>query len=241
MSVIIFQTVSAWRINHIINQMASAGVINVIWAIAILQAAAIAVSISIDAFAASFAYGCKKIKMPLSSLFIIALICTGMVGFSFFVGTLVMQSIPAGFTAGLAFSILLILGLIKLFDSITKSIIRKHTQFSKEINLSVFNFKLVMHLYADPESADLDSSKSISHKEAALLAISLSLDSLAVGLGAAMIGVNPWILALLTLATGFGALYFGGWLGNVAAAKIKFNISWIAGIILIGLAFLQLY
>jgi len=211
-----------------------------IWAIATLQAAAIAISISIDALAASFAYGCKKIKIPVLSLLIINLICTTIIGSSFIFGMALIQHIPPWLATGISFSILLIIGLVKLFDSITKSIIRKYTQIDKEINLSVFNFKLVMRLYADPEAADVDVSKSISAKEAAVLAISLSLDGFAVGLGAAMIGVNGLILVLLTLVIGFAALFLGCWLGNKAADKLRFNLSWLAGVILIGLAFIQL-
>ena len=211
------------------------------WLFAILPAAAIAVSISIDAFAASFAYGCKKIKIPMLSALIINLICTAAIVLSFLFGTVLIQYISEDFAAGLAFLILLILGLVKLFDSITKSIIRKHTQFNKEVNLSVFNFKLLMRLYADPEAADVDASKSISPKEAVVLAVSLSLDGLAIGLGAAMIGVNIWILIVLTLIADFAALLLGGWLGNKAASKLRFSISWLAGVILIGLAIMQLF
>ena len=212
-----------------------------IWLIATLQAAAIAISVSIDAFAVSFAYGCKKIKVPMLSLLIITFICTIVIGVSFLFGAALVQYIPPWFAMGLSFAILFIIGLVKLFDSITKSIIRKHTQFNKEINLSVLNFKLVMRLYADPETADVDDSKSISSREAAVLAVSLSLDSLAVGLGAAIMGINVWILLIFTFVTGVLALLLGGWLGNKAASKIRFNISWLAGIILIGLAFLQLF
>jgi len=212
-----------------------------IWAIVVLQAAAIAVSISIDAFAVSFAYGCKKIQIPLLSMGIINLICTTVIGLSFLFGTALVQYILEWFAVGLAFTILLIIGLTKLFDSITKSIIRKHTQFNKEIKLSIFNFKLVTRIYADPETADIDVSKSISPREAVVLAVSLSLDGLAVGLGAAIIGINGWALISFTLITGFVALLFGCWLGNKVASKLRFNISWLAGIILIGLAFMQLW
>ena len=97
-----------------------------------------------------------------------------------------------------------------------------------------------MRLYADPEIADVDVSKSISPKEAVVLAVSLSLDGLAVGLGAAMIGVNVWILITFTLIADFVALLLGSLLGNNAANKLRFNISWLAGVILIGLAFMQL-
>ena len=211
-----------------------------VWMFTLLQAAAIAISISVDAMAASFAYGCKKIKIPILSLVIINLICTTVIGLSFLFGMALVRHIPEWLATGVSFSILLIIGIVKLFDSITKSVIRKYTQFSKEIKLSVFNFKLVMHLYADPEAADVDVSKSISPREAVVLAVSLSLDGLAVGLGAAMIGINGWVLVLFTLISGFVALFMGCWLGNKAADKLRFNISWLAGVILIGLAFMQL-
>jgi len=209
-----------------------------IWAIT--AAAAVAISISIDALAASFAYGCKKIKIPMISLVIISLICTATIGLSFLFGSVLVHHIPEWVAVALSFSILFTIGIVKLFDSITKSIIRKYTQLNKEIKLSVLNFKLVMNIYADPEAADVDISKSISPKEAAVLAASLSLDGLAVGLGAAIIGTNGWLLVLFTLLTGFAALLLGCWLGNKAADKLSFNISWLGGVILIGLAFLQL-
>ena len=210
------------------------------WMAALLSAAAVAISISIDAFAASFAYGCKKIRIPMQSAFIINVICTITIGTSFLFGSLIVHYISERIAAGAAFSILLILGIVKLFDSITKSIIRKYTQFNKEIKTSVFNFKLVMRLYADPEVADVDVSKSISPREAVILAISLSLDGFAVGLSAAMIGINVWILVAFTLITGFAAILLGGLLGAKAADKLRFNISWLAGILLIGLAIIQL-
>ena len=174
------------------------------------------------------------------SALIINFICTATIAVSFLFGTILVQHITEGFATGLAFTILFILGFVKLFDSITKSIIRKYTQFNKEINLSIFNLKLLMRLYADPEIADVDVSKSISPKEAVVLAVSLSLDGLAVGLGAAMIGVNVWILIAFTLIADFVALLLGSLLGNKAANKLHFNISWLAGVILIGLAFVQL-
>jgi len=211
-----------------------------IWVIAVLQAAAIAISISLDALAASFAYGCKKIKIPVTSLIIISLVCAIVIGLSFLFGTMLTGHIPNWLAIGLSFTILFVIGIIKLFDSITKTIIRKYTQINKEIKLSVLNFKLVLRLYADPEVADVDVSKSISPQEAVVLATSLSLDGFAIGLSAAMIGVNGWILVTLTLIIGFAALLFGCWLGNKAAHKLRFNISWLAGIILIGLAFAQL-
>lgn len=214
------------------------------WGLALLQASfiaiSIAISISIDAFLASFAYGCKKIRMPLSSVIIITLICSLVIAISFLFGIAIKQHISETLVTLLSFSILFLIGLIKLFDSFTKSIILKYSKFKKEIKLSIFNFKLVMNIYANPEAADVNVSKSISPKEAIVLSVSLSLDGVAVGLGAAMIGVNGWILFSLTLIMGFLAILLGSFLGNRVASKLKFNISWLAGIIFIILAFIQL-
>ena len=206
----------------------------------LIGAAALAFSLSLDAFTAAFAYGCKKIRIPPLSAIIITFICTATVGLSFLAGSGLAQFIPAWVAVGLSFTILLIIGIARLLDSITKTIIRKHAGINKEIKLSLFNFKFILRLYADPETADVDESKSISSKEAAVLAISLSLDGFAVGFGAAMLDFNAWaVIAFSLLANGL-ALWLGGMFGNKAAKSLRFNISWLAGVILICLAFIQL-
>ena len=206
----------------------------------IMEAALFAISVSVDAFTAAFAYGCKKIKIPLLSIHIINLICTCIIGLSFLFGNLLTQYISAWLAAGLSFGILFFIGITKLLDCITKAIIQKYTYLNKEINLSLFNLKFILHIYADPEAADADVSKSISLREAAALAIALSLDGFAVGLGAAFAGVNGLAVILFTFFTGMIMLLLGGWLGNKTACKLRLNLSWLAGIFLIGLAFTNL-
>ena len=205
-----------------------------------IEAAILALILSLDALAASFAYGCKKIKIPLMSGHIINLICTAATGISFLIGAVLGQYIPVEFAVGLSFVILISLGTVKLLDSITKSFIRKHSDLSKEFELSMFNFKLILHLYANPEAADLDASECLSKKEAAVLAMSLSLDGFAVGFGAALLGINGWAIISFALMANGLAIWLGGYLGNTAANRLRFNVSWLAGIILIVLAFSQL-
>lgn len=207
----------------------------------IIEAAILAIILALDALAASFAYGCKKIRIPFTSGTLISIICTGVTGLSFLVGAVLVQHIPAGVAVGLSFAILFTIGVIKLLDSITKSLIRKHTDLNKEITLSLFNFKLILHLYANPEAADVDASSSLSKKEAAVLAVSLSLDGFAVGFGAALIGINGLAVVLFALIANGVAIWLGGRMGNAAANRLRFNISWVAGLILIMLAFSQLF
>lgn len=208
--------------------------------LAIAEAAILASALSLDAFTAGFAYGSKKIKIPFLSVMIINVICSAILGISLFAGSWVKPYLPDWVTLTISFSILFIIGLVKFLDSVTKSIIRKHSDIKKKITISLFNFKFILKLYANPEKADIDESKTISPTEAALLAVSLSLDGIAVGLGAGLTNVNIWAVLLWSLVTDVIFVVLGCFLGSKAAQKLPFNISWLSGVVLMGLAFSKL-
>ena len=198
-------------------------------------------SLSLDAFGAGFAYGANKTGIPMLSAQIINLICTGITGLSLWAGSALKPYLPQGLTLAVSFSVLFIIGAVKLLDSVTKSIIRKHNNINKKINGSLFNFKFVLHLYANPEAADIDCSKSISPSEAVLLALSLSLDGIAVGFGAALADVNAIAVIIWSLITNAAFLLFGRFLGYKLALKASYNLSWLSGVVLIGLALSKLF
>lgn len=197
-------------------------------------------ALSIDAFIASFAYGSNKIKIPMLSIQIINIICSLILGISILLGTLIKNYIPDWLTVTISFSLLFIMGAIKLLDSIIKSIIRKYNNFNKELEFSMFNIKFILNLYANPEEADIDSSRTISPAEAASLAIALSFDGLIVGVGAVLGNINGAAVFLTSLFTNTIALLAGYHAGNIMARKLTFNLSWISGILLMFLAFLKL-
>ncbi|MCL2857342.1 MAG: manganese efflux pump [Oscillospiraceae bacterium] len=205
----------------------------------VLEAMMLALVLSLDAFVASFAYGSKSIKIPMRSAWVITLTCAGVVGLALLVGSLLRQYISYGLAAWISFTILFILGIVKLLDSITKSIIRRRA-VRGELKFSLFNLNFILMLYADPEQADVDGSKILSPAEATSLALALSLDGLGVGLGAAIGSANGLVVFLGAIVTGIAAVVFGGRLGNKAAEKAKLNISWLSGVLLIALAFASL-
>jgi putative sporulation protein YtaF len=127
-----------------------------------------------------------------------------------------------------------------LLDSVTKSIIRKNAAINKEIKISFCNFKFILKLYADPEAADIDVSRSIEPREALLLAIPVSLDGFAVGFGAAFLGFNGGFVILFSILANGAALWLGSKSGDKISKQSTFNTAWLAGVILIGLAFAQL-
>lgn len=208
--------------------------------IPLLEALVIALALSMDAFVASFSYGAAKIKIPFTSVLVIDAVCSLTIGATLFIGSLVRNYIPDWLTTTVCFSLLFLLGLVKLLDGITKSLIKKYGAISSNIKFSFCNFRFVLNLYADPECADVDHSKTISGKEAASLAIALSLDGCAVGFGAALGNVNGLAVFLCSLAVEALAVLGGAALGNKAAKKLSFNASWLGGCLLLVLAFLKL-
>lgn len=209
--------------------------------ITILEAIMLASALSMDAFVSGFAYGSNKIKIPMLSVQIINVICSSILGISLLVGTVLKQYIPSWLTLIICFVILFTLGIIKLLDSVTKSIIRKYNHLDKEIKFSMFNFKFILNLYTDPEEADVDASKVISPMEASSLAIALSLDGMAIGFGAALGDINALAVFLCSLVTDAAAVILGCYIGNKIARKLSFNLSWLSGVLLIILAFLKLF
>lgn len=209
-------------------------------AILILEAVLLAATLSIDAFIASFAYGSNKIKIPFRSVLAINIVCSGILGLAILFGSLLRPYLSKEASSWICFSILLFIGLAKLLDNITKSVIRKHSGLTKKIRFSFFNFKFVLSVYANPEKADRDSSKNISIGEAISLAVALSLDGIAVGFGASLGNVNGLAVFLASFVTEAIAVLLGVSLGHKLSSKLKFNVSWLSGLVLIILAFTKI-
>lgn len=204
------------------------------------EAVILASALSLDAFVASFAYGSKNITIPLKSGQIINFICSGITGLSFFAGGLLKHYIPQQLTVMISFIILFILGTVKLLDGTAKSMIRKYNHIHKELVFSLFDFKFILNLYANPEDADVDYSKTLSSMEAASLATALSLDGITVGLGAALGNADGMAVFICSLITNMTAIFLGSLAGNRMVKKTPFNLSWLSGAILIALAFTKI-
>lgn len=212
----------------------------VFYLLSLLEALALASALSMDTFVSGFAYGSNNIKIPFASVQTINIICSSILGLSFLAGAFLKQYIPSALTVILCFGILFVLGIVKLLDSITKSIIRKHNRLNREIKFSMFNFHFILNLYADPVEADVDCSRTISPAEAASLAVALSLDGLAVGFGAALGNVNGLTVFLCSLVTNTVGMLSGAYIGDKLARKTSFNLSWISGALLIVMAMSKL-
>lgn len=203
----------------------------------VLEAAAIAAALSMDAFVAGFAYGARQIRMSRRSVLLINLICSAIVGLSLGLGSLAADFLPEGLRRGLCFGLLFALGLVKLLDGIVRAAIRRYGSLDGQLDFSLFSLRFVLHVYADPVAVDLDHSKSISPAEAASLALALSLDGAAAGFGAALGEVCiPAVVTASLIANQF-TLLAGSWLGEKLARRFQMSLGWLGGVILLLLAF----
>lgn len=151
-------------------------------------------------------------------------------------GRVIRPLLPQGLAEGLGFAILLLLGVTKLFDSSIKAYIRRHKAMKRDIRFSLSSLRFILTVYADPQEADRDASQSLSAGEAASLAVALSLDSLAAGIGAGVSRVGPLEAAAVAFFLGILAVLAGHAAGKRLAERCPSDLSWIGGLLLILLA-----
>ncbi|EGW36801.1 sporulation membrane protein YtaF [Desulfosporosinus sp. OT] len=171
-----------------------------------------AVALSLDGLGVGLAYGLRRIRLPLSSLMVIALCTVFAMGISMLFGswvTLWLRFIPA---RSLGASILLSLGIFQLARAIWNS---KQETFPQAvpaiaavhpINVPKPVFKvqlnflgLVIQVLRTPHIADVDGSGGISLRESLLLGSALAMDAFASGIGAAMAGMTLSVIGIVAL------------------------------------------
>lgn len=206
-----------------------------------LESFLLVISLCVDACVASFAYGVNKIKISFLSGFMLTFISTMFLALSLIFGNAIRSILPSHLTSGICFSILFFLGFFRLFEGLLKNFLNKRACCSDHLKFTLFDFTLILNVYADATLADLDHSKTLSVKEASYLGVALSLDSLIVGFGAAMDQIN--ILQTLVFCVIFNsiAILLGGFLGRKWAEKLSFDLSWVSGLLLILLSFIKFF
>lgn len=180
----------------------------------ILEIFLLVTALSVDAFAASFAYGVSRTRIPFSSLCILASISSLILAFSLLTGNLLTGFLTSNQTRYISFIVLFLLGLTKLFDHSCC------TQAGK---------------------ADKDKDKLLSPTEAVSLGLALSIDSAAAGIGAALLPSHIPAAIVASFFMGIFAILGGSFLGKAISSYIQKNLCWISGVLLILLAFMKLF
>lgn len=206
-----------------------------------IESLLLVLSVCIDAFVASIAYGTNKIKIPFTSVIIISFVGSIILGISLFLGGFILEFLPGNLPIILSFSLLMILGIYSLFEGLLKNYIQRKAELDKPLTFKIFDINFVLQVYADETKADFDHSHNLTAKESFYLALALSFDSLAVGFGSSLVGGNYILTIVLCFLIGIISIISGVCIGKKLVQSSNLNLSWLSGLILMVLAITKLF
>lgn len=194
------------------------------------------VVLSMDAFAAGLSYGMEGVRVPFLSIFIIALLSGGMLTASLLAGNILLNLIPGGLTKGISFSILFLLSLYKFYDSfphcnLTQNLSEKVMACDKT-NSGLTTREITKRVNKEEPSV-------LSCREAALLALALSIDNVSAGLCTGATSLSPAVLLFFTTAVHLLSIRLGLFTGRLLCARSR-SFAWLGAAVLMALAFLRL-
>ena len=191
------------------------------------------VATSLDAFGASFAYGAVRIKIKTGGAVVISLIGSAFLGLALGGASWISKWIPGSVAKWLSFVLLMGMGLESIFQNSIKGYLKKREKRRKKFKFTFANIGFILDIYLDETKADADQSKTLSVRESVYLGVVLSLDSIVSGLGCGLSGgsVIP-VMGMAALAH-LIAVMAGCKLGQKAADFMRFDLSWMSGLILI--------
>ncbi|OAT85295.1 sporulation membrane protein YtaF [Desulfotomaculum copahuensis] len=192
----------------------------------------LALSSNLDNLGVGISYGTRKINLPHSANLIVAVITSTGTLLSMTIGGLVALYLPAGVSNSMGSLIMIAAGLWVILRDKKKNTGSGKTTAGEYPPLTgagkirlLTQFNTLAAVAREPYRADMDYSGHISPYEAVILGLALTMSNLSTGLGAGMVGLNPWlttalvgIFSLLTLKGGiqFGNRYASRWLGDRA-------------------------
>ncbi|MFZ5974683.1 MAG: manganese efflux pump [Bacillota bacterium] len=168
--------------------------------------AALVFSMSLDNVVIGMAYGLKRIRITLLQNLIIAVITSLGTLISMLIGKTIAQLLPLEAMNYIGPGILILLGLY--FGVL--SVVQKHVPPDDQ-NVSAKNID-TMTQYA--EKSDRDQSGSIDSREAALVALGLTLNNIGAGIAASIMSLSIVLTVVSTFAMSVVFLQIGLYLGN---------------------------
>lgn len=195
----------------------------------------LAFAVSLDSFGVGLNYGLRRIKIPKTSILIIAGFSGMMMFVSMLLGALIAPILPEQYASWTGGAILIIIGLWAFIQ------MRRQKEHGEEhqdsslfkteqpvpgpkrvLHLEFRRLGIVIEILRTPSTADIDRSGTITSGEAVLLGTALALDAFGAGIGAAFIGLTPWLTAPMIAM--FCAIFL--WLGY-GAGQIASHIAWL--------------
>ena len=207
----------------------------------------LALSSSIDSLGIGISYGIRKTKIKISAKLLLFFLSIFITSLSIYLGNILAYILPEKVSYFIGSFILIIMGGFIIYQikqdipSIPNDICIK----SKKTYKFIINWLgITIHIIKNSIYSDLDNSNYIDLKESIYLGIALSLDSLCIGIGCSIIGLNSFLFPILVSTFQILFLSIGRYIGE-KVSRISFipeNIwNMISGILLIFIGIIKLF
>ncbi|MGF2617348.1 sporulation membrane protein YtaF [Rossellomorea vietnamensis] len=200
----------------------------------------LAFAVSLDSFSTGLTYGLRKMGMPLRSIVIISVCSAGSLLAAMSIGGAAESFLSEGAADRIGGLILIALGAFVLLQFFTTG-----KDYAADEEKILFNFEiesigLVINILKRPMAADFDRSGTITGVEAVMLGLALSLDAFGAGIGAALLGYSPLLLAFSVMMMSVVFLSAGLRIGkNCAHMGWVKKVSFLPGVLLIVIGVLR--
>ena len=181
----------------------------------ILSSILLAFSSSIDSLIIGIAYGVKQIRIKFIINLVISIIVTLTTFLAMCLGRLICDYIPADICNYIGSTLLIIVGLYMIWDYYKKE--HKHTEENSVEFINSLDYDQIIEFN---KTADIDGSGNIEISEAITLALSLSINNLALGIGASISGISIILTTILTFVFSVITMIIGLKLGSRYLSKI---------------------
>ncbi len=190
------------------------------------------ISVSADGFAVSLGLGSAGIKIPIKSTFVISFIGTLFLWISVIAGGAIGNFIDEEICKAISTVMLFSLGVFNLLSVYFGRISERKSAVKKKKATPVT-------MFFDGKTADTDNSKDISLKEATVLSVALSADSIITGISVGAMGIDIAPMIILTFLVGITTVQLGSYIGKKFKSSKNLCVNYLCGAILIALAFLK--
>ncbi|MBD5526461.1 MAG: hypothetical protein HDR04_19090 [Lachnospiraceae bacterium] len=198
-------------------------------------------AVSIDSLTAGLTYGTRRVRIKLPAYLILICVPAAFITAANRIGSYIFLLFPQAVLPFFSFIVLAFLGCSKLFESLLRLLARKYPSLTRNWGCKIKQLNIIFTVYLSPEDANQEDFQVLSPKEALLLSLALSLDSVLAGM-AFTTGALP-LVTLFLLAALFNLLLFaaGYGAGLLASTVLRIDLSWLSGLFLLLLALQALY
>ncbi len=193
-------------------------------------------AVSIDSLTAGLTYGTQRVHIRPFSFLILVCVPAVFITAANRIGSHILGFLPQTALPFLSFTLLAILGLSKLSESLIRLLAHKYPSLSRNWGCKIKQINIIFTIYLSPEDANQEDLHLLTPKEALLLSLALSLDSVLAGMAFCAEPISPVLLFLSASLFNLLLFTFGYGLGHLISSVLHVDLSWLSGLFLLLLA-----